>query len=132
MMILGLSLLGSAAALGGCTAIPPPEPVGKRTSHVPPGGDFFVFDRAPRIISRVDPVYPPRALEHRIEGRVTMKVTVATDGSVARAKVVHSDHAILDKAALATVRQWRFKPGEMKGRVVPTTIIVPLEFDLPK
>ena len=47
----------------------------------------------PAILHSPDVVYPPQALRDRVEGRVTLKVTVGADGTVARAAAVASEPA---------------------------------------
>jgi TonB family protein len=71
---------------------------------------------APRLVSaanaepnikRVDPIYPPLALQARIQGVVYLDVTVAPDGTV-REMHLSSGHPLLAPAAMEAVRQWTF------------------------
>lgn len=43
-------------------------------------------------------------------GRVLVQFDVAADGNVAQAEAVQSSHKGLEPAAVAAVRQWKFKP----------------------
>jgi len=63
----------------------------------------------PRIIHKVQPVYPPEAKKDKLEGIVLIDVRVGKDGKVADARV-KSGHPTLAEAALAAVRQWRYEP----------------------
>lgn len=65
-------------------------------------------DRA--IKSRVAPLYPEIAKRMRIEGVVTMSVTVDAEGKVTDVKTV-SGNRTLSIAAEDAVRKWRFAPG---------------------
>src|SRR6266849_6810989 len=67
----------------------------------------------PPIYHAPDPIYPAQALRDKIEGPVKVKITIAADGTVARANVV-SGPAPLVAAALASVREYQFeaKPAE--------------------
>ena len=62
-------------------------------------------DRYPTPISRVDPVYPPLALQARVQGVVRLSLVVGTDGHPRNLQVI-SGHPLLIQAALDAVRQW--------------------------
>jgi outer membrane biosynthesis protein TonB len=64
-----------------------------------------VSDRGgPTILHGPDVVYPPQALRDRVEGSVTLKVTVGADGTVARVTAVAGPQS-LRQAAVDSVRQ---------------------------
>ena len=63
----------------------------------------------PRLVHKVNPVYPPEAKKDHIQGVVHVAARLAKDGSVAEAKATDG-HATLAEAALAAVRQWRYEP----------------------
>lgn len=71
---------------------------------------------AAKSIHEVLPVRPP-SIPGAIEGRVTVKFTVATDGTVKNAGVVHSE-PLFDSAVLSAIRQWRFEPMRLNGAPV--------------
>src|SRR6516165_7889550 len=62
----------------------------------------------PAILHSPDAVYPEQALHDRLEGRVTLKVTVGPEGTVTRAIPVSGPKA-LHQAAVDNVRQWQFE-----------------------
>jgi TonB family protein len=62
----------------------------------------------PAVYHAPEPIYPPEALRRRLEGAVRFQVTVAADGTVARATLVDGS-APLVSAALAAVRQYQFE-----------------------
>jgi protein TonB len=41
-----------------------------------------------------------------------------------------SGHEILDRAALAAVKDWLFEPGQRGGRRVAMKVLVPVRFSL--
>jgi TonB family protein len=84
----------------------------------------------PEVVRRVEPEYPKPALQAGIHGPVVLDVAVAPDGSVIGASVVSGD-AALTSAALAAVRQWRFRPSEVSTSAAPRITQVTLNFDLP-
>src|SRR5262249_49413455 len=77
-------------------------------------------------ISRPQPVYPTIALQKRIQGRGMFRLNVANDGRVNSFQIVKSTGSkTLDDAAETALRQWRFKPGTLTGKVN-----VPIDFSL--
>jgi protein TonB len=85
----------------------------------------------PRPIRRPKPAYPPQAQRRGLEGKVILQVTVGVDGAV-RAVAVNrgSSHLLLDEAAVASVWDWRFQPGEVGGSRQEMTILLPVDFRL--
>lgn len=76
------------------------------------------------VVSRIPPLYPPRAAYRNITGTVTTCFTVRSDGSVADARIVGASSAqarrMLGQAALASILQWKFVPRETGGHAVAT------------
>ena len=107
-------------------ALPPPPP-----PPPPPDGPVRVGGgiRVPTKIKDVRPVYPPDALDARIQGVVIIEVTVDTDGRVADTKVLRSIPQ-LDEAAVTAVRQWEFTSTSLNGVPVPVIMTVTVNFTL--
>jgi TonB family protein len=84
--------------------------------------------QAPAPYKRVDPVYPPQAVENRKEGMVVMEVTVDVTGGVSHVKVTGGEHPLLNKAAITAVKQWKYKPFKIKGTAKPVTFTVVMDF----
>ncbi len=77
------------------------------------------------------PDYPWRARRAGWEGRVVVQVEVTPDGAVADAQVADSSgHAVLDEAAVETIRRWRFEPARQGGAPVAGDVRVPITFRL--
>ena len=85
----------------------------------------------PEVVQRVDASYPPDALAAKQEGKVTLFVTVAADGSVARATVAESGGDAFDQAALTAIKQWQFLPARRGEQAIESRIRVPFSFVLP-
>lgn len=84
-----------------------------------------------RPISNPNPMYPPEAVQRRLEGRVILSVTIAATGKVNRVSVAEScGHQVLDQAALDAVRRWRFSPATRDGEPVEWTARLPIRFRL--
>ena len=71
------------------------------------GGDVS----EPVEISRVSPDYSVAARKDRLEGKVILEAIITETGAVADVRVLRSVHRLLDEAAVAAVRQWRYEPG---------------------
>lgn len=69
------------------------------------------------LIRRVEPVYPPLAIQIHREGRVELRAIIATDGTIRSLEIVSGD-PIFYQSALEAVRQWRYKPTILNGQPV--------------
>jgi len=75
-------------------------------------------NRLAKPIQSVRPVYPPLALKMGMQGDVTLKITVDSEGNVSRAEIVGSSGAEFDQEALKAVKQSRFEPAQKDGQNV--------------
>jgi TonB family protein len=82
-----------------------------------------------KVIRRVEPVYPQRAVELRIQGVVRFSAVFDTDGRVVGLRLV-SGHPLLVPAARAAALQWVFEPIEAQGRPVRGVTRLDVEFHL--
>ena len=87
--------------------------------------------KEPILIRKVPPVYPQIALTAKVQGVVVIEVVVDVDGNVRNAHVIRSQ-PLLDQAALAAVRQWRFTPTLLNGVPVEVIMSVTVPFTLPR
>jgi protein TonB len=77
------------------------------------------------------PPYPLAARRNRAQGRVVLSVQVSAGGASGAVLLKHSSgHAILDNAALQTVRRWRFIPARRGDAPVESWVDVPIIFRL--
>jgi len=95
------------------------------------GGGSDDRDVVPLV--RVDPDYPPTALQRRIEGYVDLEFTIGPAGSVEDARVIKArPPSVFDQAALRAVRRWRYNPRVEDGAAVSRPgVRVRLTFKLP-
>jgi TonB family protein len=82
-----------------------------------------------KLIRKVDPVYPPLALQARISGVVKFSVIISKEGSIANVMVL-SGHPLLVPAALDAVKQWVYQPTLLNGAPVELATEVDVNFDL--
>jgi len=85
--------------------------------------------KAPTRTKYVKPVYPPAALDARVQGVVILEVTIAADGRVRDARILRSIPT-LDQAALEAVRQWEYSPTIVDDVAVPVIMGVNVQFSL--
>jgi protein TonB len=85
--------------------------------------------RAPRRIVDVAPIYPPLAQASRKEGSVILEATIDARGNVEAINVLRSE-PLLDDAAVAAVKQWKFTPTLLNGVPVPIIMTVTVRFTL--
>ena len=86
---------------------------------------------AGNLLYRVEPDYPKEALEKRIQGAVVVQVRAGVDGAVRVVNRISGDPLLAD-AAIAAVKQWRFKPSLIQGHPTETQTKVILNFKLPQ
>jgi protein TonB len=73
-------------------------------------------------VVKVAPVYPQAARKERIEGFVVVEFSVGSNGLTQQARVVEaSPPDIFDRAALAAVSKFRYKPRVVDGDPVAVT-----------
>ncbi len=85
-------------------------------------------NEGPVVVSQVAPEYPPALRRAGVRGEVVVAFTVEIDGRVTEPEVLRSSSAGFEAAALAAIRQWRFKPAHKNGVVVPARVVQTLVF----
>jgi protein TonB len=83
--------------------------------------------QASKLISKVEPVYPPQARAAGIEGTVTLGVTIGEDGHVESVDPKEG-HPLLAAAAADAVRQWVYQPTLLNGTPCAVVTTVTLTF----
>jgi len=77
------------------------------------------------------PVYPDQARRKNLQGAVIAEIQIDTTGKVASARAAEgSGSALLDDAALAAVKAWKYKPATLNGKPVPSVRRVRFVFRL--
>jgi len=102
---------------------PPPRPIKREPIRV--GGNV----QESKLIRKVEPVYPELAKRARVSGVVVLQVTVDEEGNVAELRVLKG-HPLLNDAAEAAVRQWKYSPTLLNGEPVPVIATVTVIFNL--
>jgi len=84
----------------------------------------------PEAIQKTDIEYTEEARANGVEGRLVLKITIDENGAVSDVTVASSVDPALDAAAIAAVKQWRFKPSTKCGKPVPGTYTLARRFEL--
>jgi TonB family protein len=120
-----------ANAVRGGSMVPPPPP-----PPPPPGSGSAVPQRiaisgpqSPKLIAKVDPVYPDMARQAGIQGVVKFSAIIDKEGRIANLEV-NSGHPLLIPAALDAVKQWRFEPTLLNGEPVQVRTDLAVNFAL--
>jgi protein TonB len=83
--------------------------------------------RPARLISSTLPAYPPHARSQGVEGDVTLDALIDETGRVTRVRTI-SGPDLLQQAAAAAVRQWKYEPATLGGNAVPIHLTVTVKF----
>ena len=104
---------------------PPPPP------SEGPNVKFIPYDKPPRAVISIKPMYPEIAQEAGIEGTVYIQFFIDNKGNVTEAYVLKGiPNTGLDKAALRAVRKSRWKPAQQRDKKVGVWQTVPVKFEL--
>jgi protein TonB len=116
---------GTANGVG--TDGPPAQPAQvEQSGPLVVGGDV----KAPVVLRRVSPPYPPLAIRAHIGGFVVVECIIDKSGVVRDAKVLKSTSALFNQAALDAVQQWQFAPGTLYGKPVDTIFDLTVTFTI--
>jgi protein TonB len=117
-------VLGSV--IGGLPEAPPPPPPPAGREPVRVGGQI----EQPTLIKRVDPIYPPIAVNAHVKGVVILEAIVDREGLVEQVRVLRSANSLLDKSAIDAVKQWQYSPVILNGKPERFILTVVLTFNL--
>ena len=129
----------------------PPQPVAEVSPPVPvrepPGPVLDVplladtryylakeLDVQPVALRRPEPIYPPRAEEQGVAGRVLVRLRLEADGSISKTEVVSVTPAgaygdMFRQATLEALRAVRFRPARRGGQPVRAVVEIPVVFE---
>ena len=85
--------------------------------------------KAPRPVSRPDPLYPALARQAKIQGDVLIDAVIDSSGNVVEMRVV-SGHPLLIQPATDALRKWKYEPTYLNDVAVPVQLIVTVRFRL--
>lgn len=102
-----------------------------------PGGGGTIYGigngvSAPIPLRRPPPAYTAEAMRARLQGVVVINCVVRPDGKCSDISVARSlDMTFgLDEQAIASAREWRFRPGMRMGEPVPVRVTLEIGFTI--
>lgn len=112
---------------------PPPPPPDQDMSDEE--SYFVAVEELPEPIGGISAIqkaviYPEIAKRAGVEGLVVVQAWVDETGNVTRAEVMKGIGAGCDEAAVAAVKQAKFKPGKQRGKAVRVKMSIPVRFRL--
>lgn len=84
----------------------------------------------PRLIKKVNPVYPEEALKKKIAGTVIMEATIDEKGKVKNGRIIKSPDPLLSNAVMGAVKQWVYEPFIVNGKAKSVIFTVNVTFTL--
>ena len=114
----------------------PPQPTGDvdNTTAAEPLKPVPVETRAdidPRFLRDLQPPYPPALERAEIEGTVTVRVQVGTDGRILAVELVRADDpAFFSATRDQALRRWQFKPALRDGVAVTSWVQKTVRFTI--
>jgi TonB family protein len=87
---------------------------------------------APIPLRRPPPAYTAEAMRARLQGIVVLNCVVQPDGTCSDIRVMRSLDTTfgLDQQAIASAREWRFRPGFRLGQPVPVQVTLEIGFSI--
>jgi TonB family protein len=84
----------------------------------------------PVLTRKVEPAYTAEARAMRLEGTVSLFAEVNVDGTTSGVRLMHGLGLGLDEAAIAAVKQWRYRPAIKDGIPAKMLQLVDVDFTL--
>lgn len=85
---------------------------------------------APKVLSKVDPVYTEVASKGGVQGTVILCVVVQHDGTIGNGELFQPLGLGLDESAVEAVKLWRFQPAIKEGNPVDVLATIEVTFRL--
>jgi TonB family protein len=106
---------------------PPPRPPNNQLTRIRVSGGV----QQENLIRKVDPVYPPLAIDARIQGTVRFTAIIGRDGRIQNLQLI-SGHPLFVQAAREAVNQWEYRPTILNDEPVEVVTTVEVNFKLPQ
>ena len=108
------------------TAPPQASSLPAPVAPAPPKGGQL---QQPKLLSSVAAVYPPPARAKGVQGDVTIDALIDANGKVSATNVL-TGNPLLQRAAVDSLRLWKYQPAKLNGEPIPIHINVTIAFHL--
>jgi len=95
----------------------PMAPIDEKTTVKAERRSVSELQQMAQLITRVEPRYPPLAIQIHREGRVELHALISPTGTIESLEVISGDPFFI-QSALAAVREWRYRPTILNGRPI--------------
>jgi bla regulator protein blaR1 len=85
---------------------------------------------APKLIDKVDPVYPEEAKKNGIQGVVICETTIDSSGKVVAVKVAKTTEEVFIQPTVDALAQWRFEPATKDGEPIDVIYTLTVKYAL--
>ncbi len=123
------SPVGIPSGIGGPDPSRPAPPAPPVTAVASPRKVVLSRMDPAMLIHRVEPLYPVLAKMAHREGRVELRATISTDGSISSLEVLSGDPLFV-RASYDAVQQWRYRPLILNGQAVEVETYITVVFML--
>lgn len=93
-------------------------------------GAVVAGEDIPKLLEKVDPVYPEEARKALVQGVVVLRVRVNEEGLVEQTLVMKSESGLLNQPAIDAVKKWKYEPLLIEGKPTPVVFNVTVAFRL--
>ena len=114
----GQESVATSSTTGACEGVDAATPV--------PMGDSVT---PPRLVRRVEPVYPLQLRASRLRGHVTLRALVDASGDVRNVEIMDSQNPSFSRAAVDAVKKWKYDAAKREGCTVPVALMVSVDFN---
>lgn len=135
--ISAFAALAGATALACATSPPPassPSSSATRAADSATVGEDPRFPctnvQAPLLIKRVEPSYPADLRKEGVQGKVVLKASLTSEGTLEDIQVSASPDSRLSKLAVEAFQKWRYKPAHCAGKPVQVYLTSTMNFGL--
>ena len=117
---------GTGSVLGGIIGNTAAPPAPKSTpTRIRVGGNVA----AAKLIRQIQPIYPQIAKTAHVSGTVILHAIIAKDGTI-QELTYQSGPALLMRAAMDAVHEWRYQPTQLNGEPVEVDTTIQVVFTL--
>ena len=83
---------------------------------------------APEATHKVDPGYPIELMRQNVQGTLTLRAVIRSDGHVSDVEILNSPDDRLNQFARSAFERWTFRPGTKNGNAVALQAVINIPF----
>ncbi|HEY1251607.1 MAG TPA: TonB family protein [Thermoanaerobaculia bacterium] len=85
---------------------------------------------APKLIKRVQPIYPPASRKAHEEGVSVYEAIISPEGCVVEPRLLRSSTPVLDAMGMEALTRWQYQPATLNGQPVRVYLTVTVTYRL--